>query len=138
MLSLVGSRILTGRRIIGSVIVCAAQDIGMLVAGRFINGICVGIASAQVPVYISELAPPAKRGLLVGVQQWAITWGILIMFYVSYVSFVLGYLGYFSTSSDLIRAVTTLAEALRSGFLGDCKYAFMGKHLEVSKLTSDR
>lgn len=25
-------------------------------------------------------APPTKRGRLVGLQQWAITWGILIMF----------------------------------------------------------
>ena len=56
----------------------------MLVVGRFINGICVGICSAQVPVYISELAPPSKRGRLVGAQQWAITWGIMIMFYISY------------------------------------------------------
>lgn len=51
----------------------------MLIVGRFINGFCVGICSAQVPVYISELAPPSKRGRLVGAQQWAITWGILIM-----------------------------------------------------------
>ena len=71
-------------RCIGSIIVCASQNIGMLVVGRFINGLCVGIASAQVPVYISELAPPSKRGRLVGAQQWAITWGILIMFYISY------------------------------------------------------
>ena len=52
----------------------------MLVAGRVINGLAVGLESAQVPVYISELAPPSKRGRLVGVQQWAITWGILTMF----------------------------------------------------------
>ena len=56
----------------------------MLIVGRVINGISVGICSAQVPVYITELAPPTKRGLLVGAQQWAITWGILIMYYVSY------------------------------------------------------
>lgn len=56
----------------------------MLIVGRFINGISVGICSAQVPVYVSELAPPSKRGLVVGTQQWAITWGILIMFYISY------------------------------------------------------
>jgi len=55
-------------------------NIGMLVVGRVVNGLCVGICSAQVPVYISELAPPSKRGRLVGGQQWAITWGILIMF----------------------------------------------------------
>jgi MFS family permease len=67
-------------RIIGSVVTCAAQNIPMLIVGRIINGFSVGICSAQVPVYISELAPPSKRGRLVGLQQWAITWGILIMF----------------------------------------------------------
>jgi sugar porter (SP) family MFS transporter len=69
---------------IGSIISCAAQNLGMLIAGRFINGFAVGICSAQVPVYVSELAPPSKRGRVVGAQQWAITWGILIMYYMSY------------------------------------------------------
>lgn len=77
--------------VVGSTIICASQNIGMLIVGRVINGIAVGIASAQVPVYISELAQPNKRGRLVGAQQWAITWGILIMFYISYgTSFVAG------------------------------------------------
>lgn len=77
--------------IIGSIIICAAQNIPMLIVGRIINGFCVGIQSAQVPVYISECVPPTKRGRLVGLQQWAITWGILILYYVSYgASFVGG------------------------------------------------
>ncbi|KAL4943788.1 hypothetical protein BDV06DRAFT_129660 [Aspergillus oleicola] len=76
---------------IGSIIVCAAQNVPMLIVGRIINGFSVGICSAQVPVYISEIAPPTKRGRLVGLQQWAITWGIMIMFYISYgTSFVSG------------------------------------------------
>lgn len=70
--------------IIGSILVCASQNIGMLIVGRFINGISVGICSAQVPVYVSELAVPSMRGRVVGAQQWAITWGILILFYISY------------------------------------------------------
>lgn len=63
------------RRVIGSIITCATNGIAMLIVGRVINGFSVGICSAQVPVYISELAPPSKRGRLVGTQQWAITWG---------------------------------------------------------------
>jgi len=70
--------------VIGCIIVAASQNIAMLIVGRVINGFCVGICSAQVPVYITEIAPPSKRGQLVGAQQWAITWGILIMFYISY------------------------------------------------------
>ncbi|KFY48808.1 hypothetical protein V495_01012 [Pseudogymnoascus sp. VKM F-4514 (FW-929)] len=70
--------------LLGSAISCAAQNIPMLVVGRFINGLSVGICSAQGPVFIAELSTPARRGLVVGTQQWAITWGILIMFYLSY------------------------------------------------------
>ncbi len=43
---------------LGSIIVCASQNIGMLIAGRFINGFSVGICSAQVPVYVAELGGP--------------------------------------------------------------------------------
>jgi MFS family permease len=77
--------------VLGCIIVAASQNIAMLIVGRVINGMCVGICSAQVPVYISEIAPPTKRGRLVGAQQWAITWGIMIMFYISYgCSFIKG------------------------------------------------
>jgi len=69
---------------IGSAIISASQNVAMLVVGRVINGWAVGFESAQVPVYVSELAPPSKRGRVVGTQQWAITWGILIMYYISY------------------------------------------------------
>ncbi|RAH72521.1 sugar porter family MFS transporter [Aspergillus aculeatinus CBS 121060] len=87
--------------LIGSIIICASQNIGMLVVGRIINGLSVGIESAQVPVYISELSPPSKRGRFVGMQQWAITWGILIMFYISYgCSYIGGQKSYnYSTAS---------------------------------------
>ncbi|OAQ66318.1 sugar porter (SP) family MFS transporter [Pochonia chlamydosporia 170] len=70
--------------VVGSILCCAAQNIGMLIVGRIINGLCVGIESAQVPVYIAEISPPSKRGRFIGMQQWAITWGILIMYYISY------------------------------------------------------
>lgn len=73
-------RLLIVSRVIGCVIMCASQNIAMLVVSRVINGLAVGIESAQVPVYIAEIAPPSKRGRLVGSQQWAITWGILIMY----------------------------------------------------------
>jgi sugar porter (SP) family MFS transporter len=56
----------------------------MLIVGRFINGLAVGNCSAQVPVYITEVSPSAIRGRLVGCQQWAVTLGIMIMFYISY------------------------------------------------------
>ncbi|KAI1194701.1 high-affinity glucose transporter [Nemania serpens] len=70
--------------IIGCIIVAASVDVPMLIVGRTVNGLSVGICSAQVPVYISEISPPSKRGRLIGMQQWAITWGIAIMFFICY------------------------------------------------------
>lgn len=67
-------------RILGSALSASAQNIGMLIAGRIINGFCVGIESAQVPVYVSELSPPSIRGRVVGMQQMAIATGIMVMF----------------------------------------------------------
>lgn len=56
----------------------------MLVAGRFINGICVGITSSQVPVYLVEITKKERRGSIVVIQQWAIEWGIFIMYFAGY------------------------------------------------------
>ncbi|EDP49120.1 hypothetical protein ACP6JC_000668 [Aspergillus fumigatus] len=70
--------------ITGAVIQCSAQNVAHLVAGRVISGLSVGITSSQVCVYLAELAPARIRGRIVGIQQWAIEWGILIMYLVSY------------------------------------------------------
>ncbi|KAL5337464.1 general substrate transporter [Aspergillus crustosus] len=70
--------------IIGSVIQCSAQNVAHLVAGRVVSGLSVGVTSSQVCVYLAELAPAQIRGRIVGIQQWAIEWGILIMYLISY------------------------------------------------------
>lgn len=56
----------------------------MLCTGRVTAGLCVGIASSIVPVYQSEIAPKEIRGRVVSLQQWAVTWGILIQYFVQY------------------------------------------------------
>ncbi|KAI9369561.1 sugar transporter [Aspergillus egyptiacus] len=70
--------------IIGAVIQCSAHNVAHLVAGRVISGLSVGITSSQVCVYLAELAPARIRGRIVGIQQWAIEWGILIMYLISW------------------------------------------------------
>ncbi|OIW24713.1 general substrate transporter [Coniochaeta ligniaria NRRL 30616] len=70
--------------IFGSIFMCAAQNIGMLCFGRVVCGLCVGIASSIVPVYQSEIAPKEIRGRVVSLQQWAITWGILIQYFIQF------------------------------------------------------
>ncbi|CCH45756.1 High-affinity glucose transporter [Wickerhamomyces ciferrii] len=70
--------------IIGSVLQCASQNVAMLIVGRVLNGLTVGFTSSQVPVYLSEISKRSVRGKIVGLQQWAIEWGILIMFFIGY------------------------------------------------------
>ena len=77
--------------LIGTALQTSCNGIGMLVAGRFINGICVGITSSQVPVYLVEIAKKDVRGSIVVIQQWAIEWGIFIMYFIGYgCSFIAG------------------------------------------------
>jgi len=70
--------------IIGSILQCSAVDRGILITGRVISGISVGIASTIIPLYQSEITAPSIRGRLVSVQQWSITWGILIQYFIQF------------------------------------------------------
>lgn len=70
--------------VMGSILQCASVNRGMLVVGRIISGISVGLASAVVPIYQSEITAPAIRGRMVSLQQWSITWGILIQYFVQF------------------------------------------------------
>ncbi|KAI9375224.1 general substrate transporter [Aspergillus egyptiacus] len=70
--------------IIGSLFQCVSNGIPLLVVGRAVAGICVGVASAMVPVYIAEVSPKEIRGRMISLQQWAITWGILIQYFIQY------------------------------------------------------
>jgi len=70
--------------LLGTSLQAGTNGIAMLICGRFINGICVGITSSQVPVYLAEIAKKEKRGSIIVIQQWAIEWGIFIMYFVGY------------------------------------------------------
>lgn len=55
---------------------------------RVIGGIGVGLASAVCPMYIGEIAPSEKRGMLVSWNQFAIIFGQLVVYFVNF--FILG------------------------------------------------
>jgi MFS family permease len=50
---------------IGCVLQTAASALGLLVAGRLISGFGVGLVSAIIILYMSEIAPKAVRGAVV-------------------------------------------------------------------------
>ncbi|MDI9881909.1 sugar porter family MFS transporter [Flectobacillus longus] len=47
---------------------------------RFLGGLGVGISSVVAPMYISEIAPPSKRGRLVAMFQFNVVLGILMAY----------------------------------------------------------
>ncbi|XP_021001952.1 proton myo-inositol cotransporter isoform X3 [Parasteatoda tepidariorum] len=63
---------------IGSVLMGISANIGMLLAGRVIVGMGIGLASMCVPMYIAEISPQDIRGTLVTINNCAITLGQFI------------------------------------------------------------
>jgi len=55
-----------------------------ILGGRFVTGLGVGSLSMIVPLYNAELAPAEIRGSLVALQQLAITFGIMISYWITY------------------------------------------------------
>lgn len=51
---------------------------------RIIGGIGVGLASAVCPMYIGEIAPAGIRGRLVSFNQFAIIFGMLVVYFVNW------------------------------------------------------
>ncbi|TVY84653.1 MFS glucose transporter mfs1 [Lachnellula suecica] len=70
--------------LVGSIIQCSAVNIPMIFIGRFIAGLAIGQLSMVVPLYLGELAPPNIRGSLIALQQWGITVGIMVAFWLDY------------------------------------------------------
>lgn len=67
-----------------------AVDWTIFLVFRFLGGLGVGVSSVVAPMYISEIAPPAKRGRLVAMFQFNIVFGILMAYFSNY---LLGGLG---------------------------------------------
>ena len=64
--------------------VFGTEDITSFIIYRIIGGIGVGLASMLSPMYIAEIAPPRIRGQLVSYNQFAIIFGMLIIYFVNY------------------------------------------------------
>ncbi len=69
---------------VGSFLSAAATTVWMLLAARFLLGIAIGVASMLTPLYLSEVAPADKRGMVVSLNQFCITLGILLSYLVDY------------------------------------------------------
>ncbi len=88
-LGLIFSAVLFTISAIGSAIpelmnIFGLQTISAFIIYRIIGGIGVGMASMLSPMYIAEIAPPKIRGQLVSWNQFAIIFGMLVIYFVNY------------------------------------------------------
>ncbi|MEP7381920.1 MAG: MFS transporter [Gemmatimonadota bacterium] len=68
----------------GAIATALAPTLPWLIAGRFVVGAAIGVASFTTPLYISEVAPVHIRGRLVSLNQLALTSGIVLSYLVDY------------------------------------------------------
>ena len=60
------------------------KALGPFLFYRVLGGMAIGMASMLAPMYIAEVAPPEKRGMLVSFQQIAIVVGINLVYFVNW------------------------------------------------------
>lgn len=70
--------------IVGSVLAPLSPTVGLLIVARSLLGFAIGFTSVTAPVYVSELSPPQSRGTLIGLYQFALTFGIVFANLVGY------------------------------------------------------
>ncbi len=61
-----------------------ADTLWLLLAARLLVGLAIGVASMLTPLYLSEIAPAERRGAVVSLNQFCITFGILLSYLVDY------------------------------------------------------
>ena len=77
--------IVSGLFVVGTLTAALATHVSLILIGRFIIGIAIGMGSYAAPLYIAELSPHNLRGALVSLNQLAITIGILCSYIINYV-----------------------------------------------------
>jgi len=68
----------------GSALSALAGGLTLLLAGRVLVGLAIGVSSMLTPLYLAELAPARSRGRMVSLNQFLITIGILVSYFVGY------------------------------------------------------
>ena len=68
----------------GTLIASLAPSVHIILVGRLLIGLAIGIGSYTAPLYIAEIAPADKRGALVSLNQLAITMGILVSYLINF------------------------------------------------------
>jgi len=69
---------------LGSILQTASIGYAMLIVGRLIGGVGIGMLSMVAPLYISEISPPEIRGALLVLEELSIVTGIVVAYWITY------------------------------------------------------
>ncbi|XP_030346506.1 solute carrier family 2, facilitated glucose transporter member 12 [Strigops habroptila] len=70
--------------VLGSLIILPYESYGLLIVGRIAIGVSISLSSIATCVYIAEIAPKHRRGLLVSLNELMIVMGILFAYISNY------------------------------------------------------
>ncbi len=70
--------------VVGAVVSAVAGSVAVLLVGRLLIGVAIGVASMLTPLYLAEISPAASRGSITSLNQLCITLGILVSYLVGY------------------------------------------------------
>ena len=70
--------------VIGAAVIALSESYEMVLLGRCVTGLGVGVISLSAPLYLAEISPPHYRGRFVAAYQLAIALGILFSFAMNY------------------------------------------------------
>jgi MFS transporter, SP family, arabinose:H+ symporter len=66
--------------LVGALWSAFATDVVSFIIARALGGLGIGLSTVAAPLYIAEIAPASRRGLLTGMFQFNIVFGILAAF----------------------------------------------------------
>ncbi|CAG0884146.1 unnamed protein product [Cyprideis torosa] len=65
---------------LGFLAICLAHNVALLMSGRFVTGLGLGLGTVAVPLYCSEISTPKYRGTLGAMAPLMITAGIAVAY----------------------------------------------------------
>lgn len=70
--------------LVGAAIQTGAPTYDVMVAGRFIGGIGIGLLSSTMSVYVAEIAPPNLRGTLLDLNELFVVTGVVVAYWLCF------------------------------------------------------
>ena len=67
--------------LVSYILIATTAQPGVLLCGRFLSGLAVGVCSVTTPMYIAEIAPASLRGAFGAANQLAIVVGIALAYF---------------------------------------------------------